>query len=184
MSTTTPKTDEDHTCHDLQNIRYKTMMLSGKSKKIAPKCGSDSTDEIDKMLEAERKATRNVTWSRLDRSSRVVKLRQYADKVGKEKDMTRKEIISLQEYLVTSMQRKKRLIRSKEVRYNKETQEIESIPSLHYVNESRKFTLKRAERRQSTLSSLGSGSDTSRKRKPKKKNDKIESGIKIIPEAV
>ena len=49
---------------------------------------------------------------------------------------------------------RKRLTKSKEVVYNKELGKITSIPSLFLNNSTKKFTLKRNEKRQSTLKSL------------------------------
>ena len=49
---------------------------------------------------------------------------------------------------------RKRLLKAKEVIYNKEIGKIQSIPSLSYNVTTKKFTLKRCEKRQSTLKSL------------------------------
>ena len=175
--------NEEHTCHDLQNIKYKTMMLSGPKKTFASSLSTE-TDAVDKLLDMEMQNNRNITWSRLDRMTRVRKLHEYADKYGKDNEMSQEEIALLKSYLVMSMQKKKRLLKIREVKYNKETETIESIPILHFNATNRKFTLKRSDKRTSTISSLGGGNAgvgaaTRRKRSGKKKTDKIESGIKI-----
>ena len=145
---------------------------------------SNETDAVDKLLDMEMQNNRNVIWSRLDRMTRVRKLHEYADKYGKNSAMSIEEIDLLKTYLVNSMQKKKRLLKTREVKYNKETETIESIPILFFNPSNRKFTLKRSDKRTSTISSLGGGNtgvDTvaTRKRCGKKKTDKIESGIKI-----
>ena len=175
--------NEEHTCHDLQNIKYKTMMLTGPKKAFSSSLSTE-TDAVDKLLDMEMQNNRNITWSRLDRMTRVRKLHEYADKYGKDNEMSQEEIASLKAYLVMSMQKKKRLLKTREVKYNKDTETIESIPILQFNSTNRKFTLKRSDKRTSTLSSLGGGNAgvgaaTRRKRSGKKKTDKIESGIKI-----
>lgn len=174
---------EQHTCHDLQNIKYKTMMLSGPKKTFASSLSSE-TDVVDKLLDMEMQNNRNITWPRLDPMTRIRKLHEYADKYGKEIEMSQEEIALLKSYLEISMQKNKRLLKTREVKYNKETETIESIPSLYFNAANRRFTLKRSDKRTSTLSSLGGGNAgvgavTRRKRSGKKKTDKIESGIKI-----
>jgi hypothetical protein len=175
--------NEEHACHDLQNIKYKTMMLSGPKKTFTSSLSTEM-DAVDKLLDMEMQNNRNITWSRLDRMTRVKKLNDYANKYGKENDMSQEEISSLKAYLVMSMQKKKRLLKTREVKYNKETETIESIPILQFNATNRKFTLKRSDKRTSTLSSLGGGNSgidavTRRKRSGIKKTDKNESGIKI-----
>ena len=65
---------------------------------------------------------------------------------------------------------KKRLLKVKDVAYDKENGKITNVPNLQFIN--RKFTLKRSERRQSTLKSLGSGR---RNKTIKKSNNKDNS---------
>ena len=181
--------NEEHTCHDLENIKYKTMMLSGPKKTLASSMSTESeTDTVDKVLDMEMQNNKNITWSRLDSMTRITKLHDYADTYGKENEMNEEEINNLKLYLVSSMQNKKRLLKTKEVKYNKETENIEDIPVLLFNSTNRKFTLKRTDKRTSTLTSLGNGNNSScnnnssvtrRKKVAKKKVDKIESGIKI-----
>lgn len=175
--------NDEHTCHDLQNIKYKTLMLSGSKKTLSSSLSSE-TDAIDKLLDIEMQSNRNITWSRLDSMTRIRKLNEYADNYGQDNEMSIEEIQTLKDYLVTSMQKKKRLLKSREVKYNKDTETIESIPALLFNTSNRKFTLKRSDKRRSTLSSLGEGAGVSngsstRKNRSLKKTDKIESGIKI-----
>ena len=77
--------------------------------------------------------------------------------------MTDDEIYSLKEYLTTSLDKKK-LQHVKDVQYDKASNKIKLIPSLHFNPTTRKFTIKRQEKRVSTLKSLGAG-------KPKKKTE-------------
>ena len=83
--------------------------------------------------------------------------------------MTPPEAQSLKKYLAISLDRKK-LQRVKDVLYDKALGSIKSIPSLHFNTTTRKFTLKRSEKRVSTLKSLGKGKT--------RKNNKIDVNIK------
>ena len=75
----------------------------------------------------------------------------------------------LYQYLVYSLDRN-RLQKIKEVTYDKDTGIIESIPSLVFNSKTSKFTLKRNDKRNSTLLSLSNGSNTTRKRIIKSKD--------------
>lgn len=123
--------------------------------------------DIDQILDQE--ATRNTkeTWSKLDKTTKINKLLKYAEKVGGEKEFTDEDIGILSKYLAASLERK-RLLSVKDVVYDNVSGEINNIPSLVFSStSSRKYTLKRLEKRASTLKSLGTG-------RGKKKNDKID----------
>ena len=62
----------------------------------------------------------------------------------------------LKQYLTLSLDKKK-IQHVKDVLYDKATGKIKAIPSLHFNPATRKFTLKRCEKRVSTLKSLGRG---------------------------
>ena len=108
------------------------------------------------------------TWSKLDKTTKINKLSVYASNVGSEKNLTEEDITLLSKYLVACLERK-RLLSVKDVVYDNEIGEIKNIPSLAFSSSTtRKFTLKRLEKRVSTLKSLGPG-----KVKGKKKIGKI-----------
>ena len=169
------KTEE---CQDLKNLQYKTMLMKGKRTLILPKNTSDDTAGIEKLLEQEMSLNKNISWSRLDRSIKLQKLQEYAKKYAEKQQLSEKETTRLCKYLTTSLERN-RLHKVREVKYNKETEVIEDIPCLLFNKESRKFTLKRSEKRVSTLSSLGKGSQSTRKKRGNRKkkgelNDKLK----------
>ena len=100
---------------------------------------------------------------------KIKKLDDYVAKIASEHILTPAESLSLRKYLATSLDRKK-LQRVKDVIYDKTTGSIKNIPSLHFNTTTRKFTLKRSEKRVSTLKSLGKGKT--------RKNNKIDGSIK------
>ena len=169
------KTEE---CQDLKNLQYKTMLMKGKRTMLLPNNGSDDTAGIEKLLEREMSLNKNISWSRLDRSIKLRKLQEYAKNYAEKNNLNDKETLRLSRYLNTALERN-RLHKVREVKYNKETEVIEDIPCLLFNKDSRKFTLKRSEKRVSTLSSLGKGSQTTRKKRSNRKkktelNDKLK----------
>lgn len=123
-----------------------------------------ATAHIDEILRNEAKQNIKETWRKLDKTTKVTKLAEYSRKIGQEQNMNDEETINLSKYLIESLDRT-RLISVKDVIYDNKTGEIENIPCLHITGPN-KYTLKRVEKRGSTLKALGP-------RKSKKK-EKIE----------
>lgn len=171
------KTDQKEECQDLKNLQYKTLLIKGKRTPLMPKTPGD-TAGIEKLLEQEMSLNKNISWSRLDRSIKMKKLQDYANTFSDNKGLSDKERLRLSKYLSSALERN-RLHKVKEVNYNKETEVIEDIPCLIYNKDTRKFTLKRSEKSVSTLSSLGGGNHTTRKKRGNRKeksdlNDKLK----------
>lgn len=156
--------NDTNECQELKNIKYKTMLLSGTSTDITPSVGNTDTINIDILLDKERKLNNKEPWSKLDKTVKIRKLDDYVVKITDEHGLTSLEAQSLKKYLATSLDRKK-LQKVKDVQYDKTLGSIKSIPSLYFNATTRKFTLKRSDKRVSTLKSLGKG----RTRKNKEK---------------
>jgi hypothetical protein len=159
----------ENECQELKNIKYKTMLLSGTSTDITPSVGNTDTLNVDILLDKERKLNKKEPWSKLDKTVKIRKLDDYVVRVTEEHGLTTPEALSLKKYLATSLDRKK-LQRVKDVIYDKALESIKSIPSLHFNTTTRKFTLKRSDKRVSTLKCLGKGKT--------RKNNKIDVNIK------
>ena len=158
-------------CNELKNIKYKSMLLSGSNSNtinVNTNNKSSSLKNLDAFLEAEKARNKKESWSRLDKTIKLTKLYEWAEIHCKEKkwsDTTLKQLILYLKHCLD----KKRIQKVKDVVYDKEKGKIINIPNLQFIN--RKFTLKRRDRRQSTLKSLGSG----RRNKTIKKNTKDNS---------
>jgi len=114
----------------------------------------DNYQCIDRILEREKQHNKSETWNKLDKTIKIQKLHQYAEKYGVEHTLPIKDVKSLKAFFVTCMEKNK-LQKTKEVNYNKDTREIVSIPSLHFHSQNRCFTLKNLDnKRVSTLKSL------------------------------
>ncbi|NBP65513.1 MAG: hypothetical protein EBU66_12745, partial [Bacteroidetes bacterium] len=148
----------------LKNINYKNMLLTGNAM-LKPDIVTNPN--IDDILENEKNANKSDPWNKLDKSAKVGKLKEFATRHGQKENHSEQEITALYQFLVSALEQKK-LMRAKDVVYDKTTGTITSIPCLIYHAGFKKFTLKRCEKRQSTLKSLApmtGGSSMSKKRK-------------------
>jgi hypothetical protein len=93
------------------------------------------------------------------------KIRAYVEKYSIDNSLNQKDEKSLLVFLTTSLDQKK-LSKTKDVVYDKTTGVIKSIPSLLFNQTHKKFTLKRCEKRQSTMRSLA----------PKRANKTVRTG--------
>ena len=146
----------------LKNINYKNMLLTGNYSMLKPDIVTNPN--IDDILENEKNASKSDPWNKLDKSAKVGKLKEFAMRHGKKENHNEQEITVLDQFLVSALEQKK-LMRAKDVVYDKTTGTIVSIPCLIYHAGFKKFTLKRCEKRQSTLKSLAPASNMSKKRK-------------------
>ena len=119
---------------------------------------------IDDILENEKNANKSDPWNKLDKSAKVGKLKEFAGIHGKKENYAEQEIVGLYQFLVSALDQKK-LMRAKDVVYDKSIGAITSIPCLIYHAGFKKFTLKRCEKRQSTLKSLAPATSMSKKRR-------------------
>lgn len=135
----------------LKNINYKNMLLTGNYGMIKPDIVTHPN--IDAILENEKNTNKSDPWNKLDKSAKVVKLKDFASRHGKEHELTERETTALYQFLLSNLEQKK-LVRAKDVIYDKVTGLITSIPCLLFNSALKKFTLKRCDKRQSTLKSL------------------------------
>ena len=163
---------DNQQCNELKNIQYKSMLLSKKSS--TPDLMSNKNNnnfDLDKFLDDERKTRSNENWNKMDKTFKIKKLNQYAEKFCLKHNCPENCIKNLK-ILLKSHLDKKRLLSNKEVEYCKEEQEIINIPSLNYKN--KRFTIERSEKRISTIKSLAPSKKTIKK-KIKKDFTKIDN---------
>lgn len=109
---------------------------------------------IDDLLEKEKIRNKSEAWNKLDKTAKIQKLHAFSEKYGKEHNLPMKEIKSLKQFFIESLEKNK-LQKTKDVNYDKDIREIVSIPSLHFNSASNNFTLKNMDvKRVSTLKSL------------------------------
>jgi hypothetical protein len=134
------KNDE---CVELKNIKYQTMLMN---KKMQTPQTENSTINIEKFLQNERTQVIKKPWSKLEKTIKRKKLYKVAETYNtKHKEM-------LKQYLFHCLERKK-LQRTKDVIYDITTGKIEKIPGLSFNKNSNKYTLRRIDKKGSTLKS-------------------------------
>jgi len=133
---------------------------------------------IDIFLDKECKLNKCEPWNKLDKTEKIKQLNEFVDSLIKEYILIDDEVKDIKIYLISCLDKKK-LQCVKDVNYDKTCGKIKSIPCFNYNTSTRKFTLKRCEKRVSTLKSLGKGNNVSSSSKKKKEKEKEkESGGK------
>jgi len=158
-------------CMELQNIEYQTMLLNGKSKVTSNK--GDSTN-IDAFLEKEKAANKDKPWSKLGKHSKIKKLNAFIVQYSQEQKCNKEEKKDLRIYLLRCLERKK-LQRVKDITYDRKTGIIKAIPGLSFDKIKRKFTLKKVDRKNSSLKGLA----PKRRAKTRRKKNNIDINLKI-----
>jgi len=109
---------------------------------------------IDQILENEKQYNKTENWNKLDKTIKIQKLHQFAEKYCKEHAFPVKEIKLLKAFFLDCLEKNK-LQKTKDVIYDKDKREITSIPALHFNQINHNFTLKIVDsKRVSTLKSL------------------------------
>lgn len=130
-----------------------------KYKKIINIYSNVNTEEvnlttIDQLLEKEKQHNKSEQWTKLDKTVKMQKLHQFAEKYGKENSLSMKDVKQLKTFF-TECLGKNKLNKTKDVIYDKEKRDINSIPSLHFNLATKNYTLKIMDaKRVSTLKSL------------------------------
>jgi len=156
-------------CQELQNIKYQTMLLNHNSKIYE---STPNTENIEIFLRNEKESNKNKPWSKLSKASKLKKINQYVITYSQEKKLDEEQRKDLKIYLLKCLERKK-LQRQKDVIYDIETNIIKSITSLIFNKTTNKFTLKRSDKRTSTLKSMA----PKKIKKKRIKKNKIDTNL-------
>jgi len=162
-------TDE---CLELQNIKYQTMLLNGNSKVVSNK---KDTGNISDFLNKEKALNKDKPWSKLGKHLKIKLLFAYVDSFCADNNCNTSEKADLKKYLTRCLERKK-LTRVKDVTYDSKNGIIKSIPGLTFDKARRKFTLRKVDKKNSTLKGLAP--TKSKKNKSKIKNSKNNKKVK------
>jgi len=135
-----------------------TILTSSKYKSVLPN-GEKYTEEssfqtIDQLLENENIQNKKDAWNKIDKTVKIQKLHEFAERYGKEHSLPVKDIKSLKLFFNECMNNMK-LQKTKDITYDKEKGIIVSIPSLFFNSTHRNFTLRNLDtKRVSTIKSL------------------------------
>ena len=115
---------------------------------------ADDVDKVHAMLEKEKQTNKMDSWNKIDRMMKLQKLNAFADRYGREHNMTIQELKTLKAFFATCLETT-RLQKTKDVVYDRETQEIKEIPGLFLHPVQRNFTIRSVDaKRVSTLKSI------------------------------
>ena len=104
--------------------------------------------------EKEKITNKSDQWNKIDKTVKTQILHSYAEKYGADNKIPAKEIKNLKQFFSDSLNKGK-LHKNKDVTYSRDTQQILSIPAVHFNTDKKKFTLKIVDtKRVSTLKSL------------------------------
>lgn len=153
--------------NQLKNLKYKTMLIQGN---LAPDI--DNSTNINVALETE-KITKADTWNKLPKPDKAMCLNTYASSVlSNEYELTDEEVLVAKEYLRSAIDRKK-LQKNKDVVFV--NGELTKVNGLIFNKQTRKFTIKESDKKQSTLKNLAPT-----KKKPPISKIEIEDNEKHI----
>ena len=105
-----------------------------------PSKSNTSPEEMLLFLDKENKSNEKESWNKLSKTKKLTLLSNYADEYGIDHQFSTEKIAALKEYLKFSLNITK-LLKLKDIIYNKELQKIENIPML--CNENNKFFINR-----------------------------------------
>jgi hypothetical protein len=97
------------------------------------------------------KSNKQETWAKLNKATKINKLTNYAQTYCQNNKLSSSKCHNLILFFRNSLD-EKRLLDGKDVVYNKETQTIDNVPCLKYVDE--EFLLERHVKQESLLNSL------------------------------
>lgn len=111
-------------------------------------------NKINEMLEQEKQTNKTESWNKLDKMTKIQKLLSYADRYCSAQSLNQHDNELLKQFFIQCIDQSK-LIKSKEIVYDRETMEIKEIPALFLHPVHRNFTLRLVDaKRVSTLKSL------------------------------
>ena len=163
-------------CMELKNIKYQTMLLNNNSKIFE---SIPNITNIEKFLTKDKEVNKNKPWSKLNKGTKIKLLINFADNYQEKNNINDKELI---QYLKLCLERKK-LNKKQDLVYDKENFKIISISNLIYNKTKNRFTLKKQDKRISSLKSLAPKNKTKRIKHGQekiKKNSKDKKKSKIV----
>jgi hypothetical protein len=129
------------------------MLLNGND--ILQKNDNISNDtKINSFLVDESNANKAETWTKLNKTQKLLRLNNYVETILKTKyNLSIDEVIHTKDYLQKTIERKN-LSKAKEIVYNKEENFIINIPFLIFNEDTRIFILRKDDKHISTVKCL------------------------------
>ena len=116
----------------------------------------NSSFNLDQFLENEKLHNAKEPWCKLNKTTKITKFQEFVDNYATEHHLSEEESDRLLVFLKECIDQKK-LVKVKEVVYDRDTGRIREIPSLVYLAAEKRFFLNRTtEKRVATLKCLAS----------------------------
>lgn len=161
-------------CVELKNIKYQTMLINNNVNNINKTTDKNTITNIDEFLSNEIKFNEKQPWSKLGDGVKLTKINEFATYYCNKHKSHKNKKAELVKYLKRCMHHKK-LQRVKDVEYNMKTGKITKIPGLKWETTKNKFTLKKPDKKGSTLKNLAPIRKKKLKIKKNKKKTKSPS---------
>lgn len=107
-------------------------------------------NKINNMLDNEKKINENQCWGKLSKKEKYDKLLIFSKKYCEKNNCDNNTFEVLNTYLKQSLDRKK-FNKKTDVKYNKETGELEEVYNLIYHKVNKKFTIKKQDQQKKTM---------------------------------
>ena len=136
---------------------------------------------IEQLLELENTRNKTEAWTKLNKTLKIQKLHAFAERHGKDKKYSSKEVKQLKHYFNEALEKKK-LLKTKEVNYDKNKQEVTDVPGLLFNSATHTFTIRSDSKRVSTLRGLTPKSVTKKVKAPINLNTIDDNTIEKVSE--
>lgn len=140
-------------CRELKTIKYKSMLMTGSAAGPETVASTDIT-ALETYLEAETVTNGAEPWCKLNKTIKLKKLTDFATTTYRDLHHLADEDVAQLVHFFRDCLDKKKLVKVKDVLYNKDEGIILDIPCLAYTKAKKHFTLKKLDKRASTLKSL------------------------------
>ena len=119
-----------------------------------------------------KKQNKNKPWNKIGKTKKIKLINEFLKTYSKTNKYNKIKTVALKNFLFNCIDRKK-LQKIKDVNYNKEKEIIIDIPNLNYNDNTKKFFVKKNDKKMSTLKHLAPKSK--RKKLRNKKTEKQKS---------
>ena len=146
-------------CQELKNIQYKTLLMNGNNLSVSNK--TTDLSNIDLYLTNETEINKLETWNKLSKTNKLEKINVYILKLKENHNLSDEELEKSKLFLHDCIDKKK-LLKNNEVIYEKDNGLLLNIVNLSFNQNNRSFSLKRSDKRSSTLKGLPKKSTSSK----------------------
>jgi hypothetical protein len=153
--TTAPVVANNPEMNQIQ-MKYRTVLNNANNGELEANVSEQIKDmaTLEELLDKEQQHNKTKTWNKLDKTQKIQKLHAYAEKYSKEHGLPVKEMKTLKMYFIQCLDEQK-LLKTKEVIYNKDSREIINIPGLGFNMITHTFYIKNMDPKHvSTIKSL------------------------------